>query len=498
MDLLTELEHRIDAVTAFVFAAVRDVSGFADDDVVRFLALAAQLTQAGERMSAIGAGVVASRSDRASGHGGLAQSRGHRNAASLVQELSGSSRADAAKRVRLGEALLEAGTSPRVAGEPSAQEAVIAAPWHSVVDAALMDGRITTAQADAILRGLDAPPVEPGEEAATPDAVEAWRLASEQLLDEVAVRTVEDLAAAARQIRDRLDPTGAEARYLARHDARSFRMWTDEQGVRHARIRFDDHGAAWVKAMIDAALRPRRGGPRFVDPDEAAAAQHLIDDPRTNEQLAYDLVLDVLTAGATTEAEKVFGARRPGVRIVVVKDDPVGHLEDGGDAVPTIAVEQAICGSGAVEVVVDACGNPLDVGRDQRLFTPKQRLALAVRDGGCVWPGCTMPASYCEAHHIDEWKAHGGRTDIDRGVLLCRYHHMNLHHRGHRIRREGKGPLTLHPPDGPPHDLRSKSPLRWRWDPPGRAVAPARMGAVGPPGAGLSTDARCGNGAGRL
>lgn len=480
MDLLAEFAQRIGAVTALASAGVEEVSGFDDDDVVRFIALGVQLAQAGERMSTVGAGVVAARSGREAGHDGLAQSRGHRNATSLVQELSGSARGDAAKRVRLGEALLEAATPPRASGEPLDEEVVIAAPWHSVVDAALMDGRITTAQADAILRGLDGPPVEPGGQAATTDAVEAWRLASEQLLDEVAVRTVEDLAAAARQIRDRLDPTGAEARYLARHDARSFRMWTDEQGVRHARIRFDDHGAAWVRAMIDAALRPRRGGPRFVDPDEAAAAQQLIDDPRTNEQLAYDLVLDVLTAGATAQEEKVFGARRPGVRIVLVKDDPVGHLEDGGDAVPTIAVEQEICGSGAVEVVVDSCGNPLDVGREQRLFTPKQRIALVVRDGGCVWPGCTMPASYCEAHHIDEWKAHGGRTDVDRGLLLCRYHHMNLHHRGHRIRRDGKGPLTLHPPHGPPRELRSKPPLRWRWEPPSRADASAGTGFIDP------------------
>ena len=45
------------------------------------------------------------------------------------------------------------------------------------------------------------------------------------------------------------------------------------------------------------------------------------------------------------------------------------------------AVEQAICGAGAVPVTVDSCGNPLDVGREQRLFTARQRIALAVRDG---------------------------------------------------------------------------------------------------------------------
>ncbi|MBY0689422.1 HNH endonuclease signature motif containing protein [Microbacterium marinilacus] len=147
-------------------------------------------------------------------------------------------------------------------------------------------------------------------------------------------------------------------------------------------------------------------------------------------------------------------------------DEGVGHLEDGGDTLPAAAVAQAVCGVGTVDVTVDSCGNPLDVGREHRLFTPRQRIALAVRDGGCVWPRCTMPASYGEAHHIDEWAAHGGRTDVDRGVLLCRYHHMSLHHRGYRIRRDGTGPLMLHPPEGPPVELRSRSPLRWRWEPP--------------------------------
>jgi hypothetical protein len=181
-----------------------------------------------------------------------------------------------------------------------------------------------------------------------------------------------------------------------------------------------------------------------------------------------------MKAGTTATAEQVFGTRLAGVRVVRVADpDPVrdasgrsvgvGHLEDGGAPVPAAAIEQAICQSGTVTVTVDGSGNPLDVGRDQRLFTPRQRIALALRDGGCLWPGCDRPASYSEAHHIDPWNE-GGRTDVDRGILVCRFHHMNLHHHGWRIRREGTRELTLHPPvGGTPTALRSRSPLRWLW-----------------------------------
>ena len=34
---------------------------------------------------------------------------------------------------------------------------------------------------------------------------------------------------------------------------------------------------------------------------------------------------------------------------------------------------------------------PLEVGRATRVIQPAQRTALAVRDGGCVFPHCTGP-----------------------------------------------------------------------------------------------------------
>ncbi|GAB3281596.1 hypothetical protein GCM10027426_20520 [Microbacterium lacusdiani] len=97
-----------------------------------------------------------------------------------------------------------------------------------------------------------------------------------------------------------------------------------------------------------------------------------------------------------------------------------------------------------------------------------------------MWRGCGMPASYCEAHHIDEWAAHEGRTDIDRGILLCRFHHMNLHHHGHRITRDRGGPFVLHPPGEEPVPLHSRSPLRWMWDPPRARARRASLPVGGP------------------
>ena len=125
---------------------------------------------------------------------------------------------------------------------------------------------------------------------------------------------------------------------------------------------------------------------------------------------------------------------------------------------------------------LDPHGNPLHLGREARLFSAKQRLALAVRDGGCRWKDCDRPAGYCEAHHIDPY-SEGGRTDIDRGILLCRWHHMQLHHGGWRITRTGKDDFLLHPPEGgEPLALPARLARRYAWgdlQPPPRRFRPA-------------------------
>jgi hypothetical protein len=103
--------------------------------------------------------------------------------------------------------------------------------------------------------------------------------------------------------------------------------------------------------------------------------------------------------------------------------------------VSTTTAQRYVCAAGTVPILFDQDEQVVNVGRDQRLFTRRQRIGMAARDGGCVWPGCDRPPSWCEAHHIDEWDAHHGRMDIADGVLLCRFHHLMVHDRGWRIHR---------------------------------------------------------------
>lgn len=464
-----------------------------DSDVLAVLVEASDLVKAADQIRLLAAGIAAARSSRAAGHSGIAQTRGHRTPIALVQEVAGIGRGEAARVVRVGEALVSgietsesAAVDTRADVPPVASdtdtERDVTPPWHVALDDALLRGALTGAAHDAIRRGLGTPPdcaingsdaSFNGDSAANPH--EVWAIAAEQLVEEAASRTIEELRAAARAVRDQIDPEGAARRFHERFERRSFRTWTDEDGVHRGTFVFDDEAFLWVRTVIDSALRPRRGGPRFVDPVEAARAQELSEDPRTNDQLTYDLMMDVLRAGALADAESVFGTRQAGVRLVQVVSEsgeraPVAYSEDGIATVPAAVAEQRICTSGVVPVSVDATGNPLDVGREHRLFTPRQRVALALRDGGCRWPNCDRPASYGEAHHIDPY-AMGGRTDIDRGILLCRFHHMNLHHRGWHITRQGAEDFMLHDPDGGRIALRPRLALGYAWagvDPPPR------------------------------
>lgn len=148
-------------------------------------------------------------------------------------------------------------------------------------------------------------------------------------------------------------------------------------GIQRGSFCFDDHAAVWVRTILDTALRPRRGGPRFVDPTEKAAAETLVADPRTNDQLAYDLLIDVLRAGALADAKTVFGTKQAGIRILITQDTrntaaegrpAVGLVEEDLTTLPGWLVAQHECDTGTMEWSVDRDGNPLYLGREARLL----------------------------------------------------------------------------------------------------------------------------------
>jgi 5-methylcytosine-specific restriction protein A len=79
----------------------------------------------------------------------------------------------------------------------------------------------------------------------------------------------------------------------------------------------------------------------------------------------------------------------------------------------------------------------LDWGRERRLFTRAQRLALVERDGGCAM--CGLSPEMTRAHHIRWWQRDAGPTDLSNGVLLCETCHHRIHDNDWEIRIDGTG-----------------------------------------------------------
>ena len=183
------------------------IATLTDDTIVEIISAASSVIRAAEKVRIVASGVAAARSTREHGHGGLAQKRGHRSPAALIQDLTGATHADAVKHVRLGESLLAAAGVGTSAGDgphagdraeestdaapaASADAAAVSEPWHAPLGRALLDGAISSAQHDVILRGLGEPPAVDDPDASRHIA-RVWSLAAEQLVAEAGERTVE-------------------------------------------------------------------------------------------------------------------------------------------------------------------------------------------------------------------------------------------------------------------------------------------------------------------
>jgi hypothetical protein len=118
------------------------------------------------------------------------------------------------------------------------------------------------------------------------------------------------------------------------------------------------------------------------------------------------------------------------------------------DWVGPISIDTArmlACDCTVTRILLDENGVLLDCGKEARTATVPQRRALAVRDGGCAFPGCGTPPGWCDAHHIVHWND-GGPTDLDNLILLCGHHHRTLHHTQWRVEIGPDRKSVFYPP----------------------------------------------------
>ena len=348
---------------------------------------------------------------------------------------------------------------------------------HPPVADALALGELTAEQAEVVTTALDQVGALPGSEAAELAA------AAEFLLEQCAVLAPRELARAGQAVVEALtrhpsidDPLDEEA-VRREHDAAERALQSREQtvlrvvrrpgGGTQLRIDLGTVGRAafqaWCRAQADQLARgedgfedtrtlPERRGDAFLDllHRGTPGARGNPDQPEEFDDVAPDE--SVGADGPTSDRPTRVPGEWAGVVLTVVTTlaelragiPGTAHL-DTGEPLSVAAVRHLACDANVVPVVTNGPSQVLDLGRSCREFNRAQRRAVAVRDRGCVAPGCDQPPSACHVHH-SRWWARGGPTDIDKAALLCGFHHRLVHRQDWGITLAANGFPQLHPP----------------------------------------------------
>lgn len=425
-------------------------AALSDAGLVRVLDVAARLRRSADAMLARLSAEVDARSDSGFGADGLAKQHGYRNAAQLIAATTGGSAAEAGRFLRVGAAI-----RPR-----SSFTGGVLPSRHPFVADALGGGQLSLEAADAICGMLEriAPRTSPRRSEAYETELVRFAIGAPHALVTRAVRHAEA----------RLDPDGVEPRDEVLREQRTLTITEEASGFVRITARLDPASAAPVKAVIEAivteALHRRADAavsdgsvradltarPGHIDPTDSAdrsTCGPVIEDRRTIVQLQADALADL--------ARHALGCREAPTAAkatVVVRLDLDALLEGLGQATVD-GLDRPISAAAARRLAVDAelipavLGGdrlPLDLGRGRRLFSRAQRLALAERDGGCA--SCGRNVAYVDAHHIEWWHRHRGRTDLENGVLLCSNCHHQVHREGWRIRADRRSVWFIPPP----------------------------------------------------
>jgi hypothetical protein len=328
---------------------------------------------------------------------------------------------------------------------------------------ALAAGEITSAHAAVLAAGTQDLPA-PTAAQAEPVLLEAARR-----LDPPRLRRL------AAHLRGVADPDGAEAQARRRHEQRGLSVSPTFEGMVAIDGLLDPEAGETLLAALEPLARPasaedERSGPQRRADALTELARRALEGGRlpraggVRPQLTVTVELASLLGqpglpggeGGWTGSLPVAACQRLAcdaalTRVLVTRHPhhPGGHRQAAGSDHPGDPDGLAARLRAAVALLPAALGGapaqPLELGRTVRVVSAAQRTALAVRDGGCSFPGCDRPLAWCDAHHLRHW-LHGGPTDLANLVLLCRAHHRAVHEGGWRLHRHPGGELTAtHP-----------------------------------------------------
>lgn len=342
----------------------------------------------------------------------------------LVEVVGEAERADAAK-VAVG-CGLRAWLADRHRLNPRHAGALIkraeALEGQAVVRAAALSGEVAPAQAAAIASVLQELPAEL-------DGAQRER-AEEALVGYAAEFDPKGLAHLSQHLLEVVAPDKADELEEARLAAQEKRVHRDRRlvftrdGLGGVRI----HGylpvgeaeflVTQVDARVNALLAAQREAPDRTD---------ALVPVRTAAQLRADALLELGWFAASHAWAPGSDGDRPRVLVLLRYDhlrsvaEQHGLLVSGDDIAPG-DLRRMLVEADLLPAVLGGESEILDLGRAKRYADPIQRVALAARDGGCVFPGCDMSPGWCHSHHTTGWRD-GGETNLAELALYCRHHH---------------------------------------------------------------------------
>jgi hypothetical protein len=197
---------------------------------------------------------------------------------------------------------------------------------------------------------------------------------------------------------------------------RGFHHSQTYEGLWATKGTFTPEGGHIITQAIKASCDPSN-----LDPEEL----------RSPPQRRADALVDICSFYLTHNTDIASsGGERPNVTITLDYDTLKGQVdrlpEINGAPVTPETMRRITCDAGIIPMLLGSPSEVLDVGRKTRTIPTALRRALEHRDQGCVWQGCSAPASWCDAHHIIHW-ADGGHTNLTNTQLLCRTHHTTTH-----------------------------------------------------------------------
>lgn len=431
-------------VEPFADSPFERVSALTSDEVLAAIRTLGELSRAVDSIGAVLSAEVTRRVtvDESFRRAALGGATGGRPASELIRDLS---RLDDSV-IRDWETVAEA-----IVPRTSLQGAPLPCSHAPVADAVLA-GAITARAAAVISKGVDRVA-----HLADAVAVEAVEVALVQYAGTVTTR---ELTRLVRTLPDRFDPQGAEQReeLLRQRSTVTVRQLPD--GIIRFIADFHPEAAGFMLTALDARTSPRRL-PRFIDPqsdlpDDATPATDSLtgldtatEDTRSLGQKRADALVAIARESIAADPGSVGGTT-----VTMVVTVPLQNLLDGTGTATISGIDEPISAGTARRLAADAeiiplvlggDSEPLDLGRSARLYSLAQRRALAVRDGGCIWPGCTAPPAWCEVAHLLAWIL-DGPTDLDNGALMCPHHHHRFDRDGWQLRREDGVPYLIPPP----------------------------------------------------